>query len=105
MEPHAAIAMWNDDKLTIFDKSQYVYNVQGHLASIFGIADDNVNVISLFVGGAFGAALRPNYYPMVAALAAREVAASRQSRLYTPPDVYRTRLSPVYMAENKTRRG
>ena len=74
MEPHAAIAMWNGDKLTIFDKSQYVYNVQGHLASIFGVADENVNVISLFVGGAFGAALRPNYYPMVAALAAREVA-------------------------------
>ena len=72
MEPHAAIAMWNGDKLTIFDKSQYVYNVQGHLASIFGVADDNVNVISLFVGGAFGASLRPNYYPMVAALAARE---------------------------------
>ncbi|MGI8494150.1 MAG: xanthine dehydrogenase family protein molybdopterin-binding subunit [Pyrinomonadaceae bacterium] len=73
IEPHAAIALWNKDKLTIFDKSQYVYNVRNHLASIFGIDEENVNVISLFVGGAFGSSLRPNYYPMVAALAAKEV--------------------------------
>lgn len=72
MELHAAVAYWNDDKLTIFDKSQFVYNVQGHLASIFGVPDKNIEVISLFVGGAFGSSLRPNYYPMVAALAARE---------------------------------
>ena len=105
MEPHAAIALWNEDKLTIFDKSQYVYNVQGHLASIFGIAEDNVNVISLFVGGAFGASLRPNYYPMVAALAAKEVARPVKVRFHAPPDVHRTRLSPVHLAEDTTRRG
>ena len=73
MEPHGATAFWNDEKLTIFDKSQFVYNVRGHLASIFGIDEEDVNVISLFVGGAFGSSLRPNYYPLVAALAARVV--------------------------------
>lgn len=73
MEPHGATAFWSGDKLTIFDKSQFVYNVRGHLASIFGIDEDDVNVISLFVGGAFGSSLRPNYYPLVAALAARVV--------------------------------
>ncbi len=72
MEMHGAIAAWAGDKLTIFDKSQYVYNVRNHLASIFGIAPENVSVVSPFVGGAFGSALRPNYYPMLAALAARE---------------------------------
>ena len=73
MEPHGATAFWNEEKLTIFDKSQFVYNVRGHLASVFGIDEENVNVISLFVGGAFGSSLRPNYYPLVAALAARVV--------------------------------
>ncbi len=73
MEMHGAIAAWNGDKLTIFDKSQYVYNVRNHLASIFGIAEENVSVISTFVGGAFGASLRPNYYPLLAAMSAREV--------------------------------
>ncbi len=73
METHGAIAAWEGDKLTIFDKSQYVYNVRNHLASIFGIVPENVNVISPFVGGAFGSSLRPNYYPLLAAMAAREV--------------------------------
>lgn len=73
MEMHGAIASWNGDKLTIFDKSQYVYNVRNHLASIFGVAPENVSVISSFVGGAFGSSLRPNYYPLLAAMASREV--------------------------------
>ncbi len=73
MEMHGAIAAWNGDKLMIFDKSQYVYNVRNHLASIFGIAEENVSVVSTFVGGAFGSSLRPNYYPLLAAMAAREV--------------------------------
>jgi xanthine dehydrogenase YagR molybdenum-binding subunit len=73
MEMHGALAAWDGDKLTIFDKSQYVYNVRNHLASIFGIAPENVSVISSFVGGAFGSSLRPNYYPLLAAMSAREV--------------------------------
>ncbi len=73
MEMHGAIAAWEGDKLTIFDKSQYVYNVRNHLASIFGVPAENVQVISSFVGGAFGASLRPNYYPLLAAMASREV--------------------------------
>lgn len=73
MEPHAAIAFWQGDQLTIFDKTQNVYGVREHLASSFGIPPENVNVVSPFVGGAFGAALRPNYYPALTAMAAREL--------------------------------
>ena len=73
MEMHGAIAFWEGDKLTIFDKSQYVYNVRNHLASIFGITPENVNVVSPFVGGAFGASLRPNYYPLLVSMASREI--------------------------------
>ena len=73
MEPHAAIAIWQGDKLTLFDKTQEVYNVRTHLASTFGVPEENVNVISPFVGGAFGSSLRPNYYPALTAMAAREL--------------------------------
>ncbi len=73
MEPHAAIAVWEGEKLTLFDKSQGVYGVRAHLAQSFGIAPENVQVISPFVGGAFGAALNPNYYPFLTAMAAREL--------------------------------
>jgi xanthine dehydrogenase YagR molybdenum-binding subunit len=73
MEPHAAIAVWQDDRLTIFDKTQEVYGVRAHLASAFGIPEENVSVISPYVGGAFGSSLRPNYYPALTAMAAREL--------------------------------
>lgn len=73
MEPHAAIAYWEGNKLTVFDKSQGVYTVRDHLASSFGLPAENVKVLSAFVGGAFGSALLPHYYAYITALAAREV--------------------------------
>ncbi|MEG4292895.1 xanthine dehydrogenase family protein molybdopterin-binding subunit [Microcoleus sp. C2C3] len=73
MEPHAAIAVWEGDKLTVFDKTQGVYTVRTHLASSFGLPEENVSVVSPFVGGAFGSSLRPNYYPALTAMAAREL--------------------------------
>ncbi|MDQ3283172.1 MAG: xanthine dehydrogenase family protein molybdopterin-binding subunit, partial [Acidobacteriota bacterium] len=73
MEPHAAVAFWQGDKLTIFDKTQDVYGVRAHLASSFNVAEEDVNVVSPFVGGAFGSSLRPNYYPALTAMAAREL--------------------------------
>src|SRR4051812_17047930 len=73
MEPHAAVAAWQGDRLTIFDKSQEVYNDRQHLASSFNVPEENVQVISPYVGGAFGSSLRPNYYPSLTAMAAREL--------------------------------
>ncbi|HEV3471304.1 MAG TPA: xanthine dehydrogenase family protein molybdopterin-binding subunit [Pyrinomonadaceae bacterium] len=73
MEPHAAIAVWQGDKLTVFDKTQEVYNVRTHLASSFRLPEENVSVVSPYVGGAFGSSLRPNYYPALTAMAAREI--------------------------------
>lgn len=73
MEPHAAIAVWQGNRLTIFDKSQNVYGVRAHLASSLGVPEERINVISPFVGGAFGSSLRPHYYPTLTAMAAREL--------------------------------
>lgn len=73
MEPHAAIAFWEGEKLTIFDKTQGVNVVQEHLATSFNMPKENVQVISPFVGGAFGSSLRPNYYPALTAMAARVI--------------------------------
>jgi xanthine dehydrogenase YagR molybdenum-binding subunit len=73
MEPGAALASWEGDKLTIYNKTQGTQNSRGHLASIFGVPGENVTVIAPFVGGAFGAALRPSAVDMLAAMAAREI--------------------------------
>lgn len=73
IEPHGCVAVWENNKLKIFDKTQWVGNVRSHLASIFGLPETDVTVISPFVGGAFGAALRPAPNVMLAAMAAREL--------------------------------
>ena len=73
IETHSTTAFWEDGKLTVFDKSQWVQNVQNNLASIFGIPEKDVTVISPFVGGAFGSGLRPNQHPTLAAMAAQVI--------------------------------
>ncbi|WP_420310458.1 xanthine dehydrogenase family protein molybdopterin-binding subunit [Streptomyces sp. YS-B37] len=73
MEPHATIARWEGDKLTVWDKTQWVVGgTQTELAAVFGIPLESVRVISPFVGGAFGSALRTWPHTTIAALAARE---------------------------------
>lgn len=72
MEPHATIARWEGDRLTLWDKSQWVVTVRDEIAAIFGLEPDQVHVISPFVGGAFGTTLRAWAHVTLATLAARE---------------------------------
>lgn len=72
MEPFAATAVWeDDDRLTVFDKTQGPQNARNYVADVLGMPRDNVRVLSPFVGGAFGSGLRPQYELPLAALAAR----------------------------------
>lgn len=73
MEPHATVANWDDGKLTVYDKTQGIQGTTGYLATAFGIDRANIRVLSPFVGGAFGAALRPGPNLIVAAMASREL--------------------------------
>ncbi|HEX3339994.1 MAG TPA: xanthine dehydrogenase family protein molybdopterin-binding subunit [Pseudolabrys sp.] len=67
MELFAATAVWKDGgKLTVFDKTQGVQNVQRYVCSVFGLKSDDVRVMSPFVGGAFGSGLRPQYEVVLA---------------------------------------
>lgn len=54
MEPHATIAQWNGDELTIHDASQHISGVQESLGKIFGMPKEKIHVITWFVGGGFG---------------------------------------------------
>jgi xanthine dehydrogenase YagR molybdenum-binding subunit len=71
IELHATVAAWDGDRLTLWDKSQWVDNVAAEMAAVFGIPAENVRVLSPFVGGAFGSALRTWAHVMLAALGAR----------------------------------
>ncbi|MGE0257984.1 MAG: xanthine dehydrogenase family protein molybdopterin-binding subunit [Alphaproteobacteria bacterium] len=71
IEMHATIAAWDGDRLTLWDKTQYVYGVADEIAAVFGIPAENVRVVSPFVGGAFGSGLRTWPHVTLAALGAR----------------------------------
>ncbi|MGP4089187.1 xanthine dehydrogenase family protein molybdopterin-binding subunit [Streptomyces sp. KR55] len=72
MEPHATIARWDGNRLTVWDKTQWVMGTRDELAAVFGLPQDSVRVISPFVGGGFGSGLRCWPHVPIAALAARE---------------------------------
>src|SRR5258705_3978518 len=73
MELLSTIAEWSGSKLKLHDKTQWVSNVQGNIALVFGIPEEDVQVICPFIGGAFGSSLRTWSHPVVAAMAARVV--------------------------------
>jgi xanthine dehydrogenase YagR molybdenum-binding subunit len=73
IETHATIAAWEGDRLTLWDKTQWVHNTADEIAAVFGIPARNIRVISPFVGGAFGSALRTWPHVTLAALGARVV--------------------------------
>jgi len=75
MELGSITAVWEGkDKLTVYDKTQGVKASQQTYAQLFGIPADNVRVISPFVGGGFGMALRTWPYEVAAVLGARKTA-------------------------------
>jgi xanthine dehydrogenase YagR molybdenum-binding subunit len=73
MEPHATIAEWDGPRLTLYDKTQWVDNVRTEISHVFGLPEDSIRIISPFVGGAFGSALRTWPHVTIAAMAARVV--------------------------------
>ncbi len=73
IEPHATIAEWDGDRLTLYDKTQWPQNVRQYVAATFGIEEDAIRVLSPFVGGAFGSALRVWPHVILAAMAAKQV--------------------------------
>jgi len=73
MELFASTAIWEDGRLTVYDKTQGVQNVHGYLCRIFKLQPSAVRVLSPYMGGGFGAGLRPQYQVVLAVLGARAI--------------------------------
>jgi xanthine dehydrogenase YagR molybdenum-binding subunit len=54
MEPHAIVAAWDGDTLSVDTPSQGLALAQGRLAGLFGIAPNKIHIRSPFLGGGFG---------------------------------------------------
>ena len=55
IEPHATIAVWDtDEKVTMYDSSQFTVGTANSIAEVFGLKKENVRLIAPFVGGGFG---------------------------------------------------
>ena len=73
IELQGTTAMWDGDSLTIYEKSQSVFNLRGVLAQMFGLPNENVRVITKFVGSGFGSKLWPWTHCPLAVAAARQL--------------------------------
>ncbi len=71
MEPHATVALWEGDRLTLWDATQYVSGVKETVAKTLGIDEANVRVIDPYVGGGFGCKGSTWSHVVLCALAAR----------------------------------
>jgi xanthine dehydrogenase YagR molybdenum-binding subunit len=54
MEPHAIVAAWDGDTLSVDTPSQGLAMAQGRLAGLFGISPDKIHIRSPYLGGGFG---------------------------------------------------
>jgi xanthine dehydrogenase YagR molybdenum-binding subunit len=71
MEPHATIAAWEGDKLTVWLSNQMIAWTVGELAKTLRMPKENLRLISPFIGGGFGSKLFLRADTLLAALGAR----------------------------------
>ncbi len=102
LEPHATVATWGEDGVTLYDANQGPNTIQGDVAKIFGLQPERVRVISPYVGGAFGSKAFTHPHVILAVMAARvagrpvKLALTRRQMFalvgYRTPTIQRLRL-------------
>lgn len=73
MEPHASMAVWEGNKVTVWTSNQMIDWCRTDLAKTLKIAPENVRILSPYIGGGFGGKLFLRSDALLAALAARAV--------------------------------
>ncbi|MFG6567477.1 molybdopterin cofactor-binding domain-containing protein [Sulfitobacter sp. 1A13679] len=73
MEPHASIASWDGEDLTLRGSYQMLKYNRNELSDALGIHPDRLRILSPYVGGGFGSKLGIAPEAVAAAIAAKEV--------------------------------
>jgi xanthine dehydrogenase YagR molybdenum-binding subunit len=71
MEPHATMAAWDGDKVTLWTSNQMIAWGKGDVAKTLGLPKENVRLISPYIGGGFGGKLFVRADAILAALGAK----------------------------------
>lgn len=71
MEPHATLAAWSGNELTIHTSAQTLANFRAGIAGTLRIPPERVRIVSPFIGGGFGSKLIAHSDTILAALAAQ----------------------------------
>lgn len=82
MEPHASIAAWDGDELTVWTSSQMIDWWRSDLATTLDVDKEKIHLMSPFIGGGFGGKLFLRADAVLAAFAAR--AAKRPVKVALP---------------------
>jgi CO/xanthine dehydrogenase Mo-binding subunit len=72
METHQAVCHWEDDGITIYISTQYIWGIRDSMAGHLGLPPDKVRVVCPAMGGGFGAKNSPGDYTPIAAELARQ---------------------------------
>ncbi|MRG66034.1 molybdopterin-dependent oxidoreductase [Rhizobium pusense] len=82
MEPHASIAAWDGDELTVWTSSQMIDWWRSDLATTLGVDKEKIHLMSPFIGGGFGGKLFLRADAVLAAFGAK--AARRPVKVALP---------------------
>jgi xanthine dehydrogenase YagR molybdenum-binding subunit len=73
MEPHASMAMWEGDELTLYTSHQILHWAAEGVAATLQMPQEKLRVISRYIGGGFGSKLVVYGDAILSALAARQL--------------------------------
>ncbi|HTB97609.1 MAG TPA: xanthine dehydrogenase family protein molybdopterin-binding subunit [Terracidiphilus sp.] len=73
IELHASVAVWEGDRVTLYETTQGVVNHRVVMAQVLGLPVENVRVVTRFLGSGFGGKLFPWPHTAMAAVAARRL--------------------------------
>jgi xanthine dehydrogenase YagR molybdenum-binding subunit len=73
MEPHATLASWEGDRVTVHCSAQLIESARNAVANTLKIAPEKVRIVSRYIGGGFGGKLPVYGDVMLSAMAARQL--------------------------------
>jgi CO/xanthine dehydrogenase Mo-binding subunit len=77
MEPHAVIAHWNGEGVTIWSSAQHPFQVRNDISKVFGIPTSRIRIVISYLGGGYGSKSYTKFEPLVVALARKAKAPVR----------------------------